>query len=412
MTNDPITAGFLPLLDSAILVAARELGLTADEGIDLALVRETSWANIRDRMAVGHLDVAHMLAPMPIASNLGLSPLNLPLIAPFALGLGGNAVTVSLDLWQKMHDLGAGSINDPKTSGFALKKVIETGDRDTPLTLAVVHPHSGHNLELRYWLAGCGIDPENDLDIVVVPPPLMPDALASGHIDGFCVGEPWNSVAISRGVGHMATVKAAIWKSSPEKVLGVNAKWAEEHDDLLKRLVRALHRAAEWCGDVRNHHELAAMLSAPERLDGDPKLILNALTGAMNVGGGETETVQDFFVPFETAATFPWQSHALWFYSQMVRWGQIAHSPENAAAATASYRPDIYRAAIAPAGRPIPSANSKVEGGLNEPTPVGSTSGTLLLGPDGFFDGKIFDPARLDDYIQEQTAAVNSPEAQ
>ena len=174
-----IVAGFMPLLDSAILVAAREKGFAAAEAIDLVLARETSWANIRDRMAVGHFQVAHVLAPMPIASNLGLTPLAVPVIAPMALGLGGNAVTVSTALWAHMVDQGATPDFDPAATGKALQQVIarRASLSEPMLRFAVVHPYSGHNYELRYWLAACGIDPERDVEIVIVPPPLMADAL-------------------------------------------------------------------------------------------------------------------------------------------------------------------------------------------------------------------------------------------
>lgn len=402
--HDHITAGFLPLLDSAILVAARERGFAETEGIALVMVRETSWANIRDRIAVGHFDVAHMLAPMPIASNLGLTPMPMPLIAPMALGLGGNAVTVSMDLWRRMREEGADGTGDPHAAGSALRRVIDArrASGAERLPFAVVHPHSGHNFELRYWLAGCGIDPERDVEIVIVPPPFMPDALAAGRIAGFCVGEPWNSVAVTAKTGRIATVKAAIWKSSPEKVLGVTEEWTTANAELLSRFLRALYRAAEWCGAPVNRDELARILAGPDYLGQPADLIARALSGTLDLGGGGEAMFGDFFVPFERAGTFPWQSHALWFYSQMVRWGQVGHMPRHTVIARQSYRPDLYRAALAPLGVPIPSANAKVEGALANPLPVGTTAGELVLGPDGFFDAEIFDPDSLDDYIARQ----------
>lgn len=404
--SDSITAGFLPLLDSAILVAAREKGFTEEEGIALTLVRETSWANIRDRIAVGHFEMAHMLAPMPIAANLGLTPMRLDLLAPMSLGLGGNAVTVSAKLWAAMAGEGATGPDDPAAAGAALRAVIERrrGKGEDTLRFGVVHPHSGHNFELRYWLAACGIDPERDMEILIVPPPLTADAMAAGRIDGFCVGEPWNSVAVSAGLAHIATTKAAIWRSSPEKVLGVRQDWAREHGSVLARLLRALHRASIWCGAADNHEELADLLSAPAYLNQPAALLRGALDGELETGGG-TRRFPDFFVPSQKAAIFPWQSHALWFYSQMVRWGQVLHSAENAETARRSFRPDIYRAALRPLGVPLPSASMKVEGALSVPTPVGVSAGQLVLGPDGFFDGAVFDPTRLDAYIASQRPA-------
>jgi len=396
-----ITAGFLPLLDSALLVVAREKGFARMEGVDLVLVRENSWASIRDRLAVGHFNVAHMLAPMPIACNLGLSPLAAKTIAPMALGLGGNAVTVSLDVWRSMRNHGAATDFNPVSTGAALREVIVERARNggRPLHFAVVHPHSGHNYELRYWLSASGIDPDADIEIVILPPPFMADALASGHIDGYCVGEPWNTAAVMKAVGRIVTVKAAIWKSSPEKVLGVAAPWAEANEKALSALLRALCRAAQWCGTPANHDELALLLSSQIYVDCPAEWLLPALQGVIAAGEGENVAVADFFVPHAKAATFPWKSHALWFYSQMARWGQVTANTAHEEIARNTYRPDLYRAALKVLGVALPGANAKVEGALQTATPVGSAGASLVLGPDGFFDGKVFDPERIGDYL-------------
>jgi two-component system, oxyanion-binding sensor len=401
MSAVQITAGFLPLMDSAILLAAKEKGFAKTEGIELNLVRETSWANIRDRVSIGHFDVAHMLAPMPIAASLGMAPMSTPMIAPMALGLGGNAITVSTRLWKRMSDAGALENADPVQNGNALKAVVslDKSAATRPLQIAVVHPHSGHNYELRYWLAASGIDPDGDVEIVIVPPSSMPDAIKTERIDAFCVGEPWNSVAVADGTARIATVKAAIWKSSPEKVIGMTAAWADAHPQELSSLLRALYKAAQWCGNAENIDEIAAILARPEHLNTSARHIAGGLSGKLELGGGAVLHRPDFFIPFARAATFPWQSHALWFYSQMARWGQIRHSAAHAKTAREAYRPDLYRAALKPLSAQLPGANAKVEGALNVPTPVGVSSGEMLLGPDGFFDGGIFDPDQIDTYI-------------
>jgi ABC-type nitrate/sulfonate/bicarbonate transport system substrate-binding protein len=398
-----ITAGFIPLLDSALLVAAKEKGFAAAEGIDLTLVREISWANVRDRLAVGHFQVAHMLGPMPIACNLGLTPLAARTIVPMALGLGGNAVTVSNTLWERMQAAGAKPDLDPRNVGAALKAAIATRGKGSLIRFAVVHPHSGHNYELRYWLAACGIDPERDIEIVIVPPPLMADALGAGSIDGYCVGEPWNTAAVLAGSGHIVTVKAAIWRSSPEKVLGVEERWASANPEAMSALLRALYHAAEWSAEAGNRDELAALMADPAYLAKSPEWTLPALSGRLQLGGGDVQKVEDFFVPHAKAATFPWKSHALWFYTQMVRWGQVEHNAKNAGLARETYRPDLYRAALKPLGAALPAANAKAEGALKTATAVGSTDASLVLGPDGFFDGTIFDPDQIDAYIAAQT---------
>lgn len=402
-----ITAGFMPLFDSAVLVVAGEMGFAAREGIELKLQRETSWANIRDRIAIGHFDVAHMLGPMPLACSLGLTPLASETIVPFSLGLGGNCVTVSNTVWEGMAAQGAAPDLDPTRAGTALGSLIReraVAGRE-PLRFAVVHPHSGHNYELRYWLAACGIDPDRDIEIVIVPPPFMADALAAGRIDAYCVGEPWNSAAVAAGTGRIVAVKALLWRNSPEKVIGARKTWAEENPEALAALLRALHHAARWCQDPANRGELAALMAKPAFL-GQPEAIqMPALTGRLQLGGGVERRVEDFFLPFDKAANFPWKSHALWFYTQMVRWGQLPHTPQNLAIARDCYRPDLYRSALKPLGVALPGANAKVEGALKVATPVGSAGASLVLGPDGFFDGQIFDPDRIDAYIAGQKRA-------
>lgn len=401
-TRHAITAGFVPLLDSALLVVAREMGFAEEQGIDLTLLRERSWASIRDRLAVRHVDVAHILGPMPIAGNFGLNVPAPEMIVPMSLGLGGNAVTVSPALWQRMAENGATTDLDARANGAALRKAIDT-QAGAPLRFAVVHPYSGHNYELRYWLAASGIDPDRDIEIVVLPPPDMGDALAEGVIDGYCAGEPWNTFGVLGRGAHLATVKAAIWRSSPEKVLGVNAKWGEANPEAMAALLVALHQASIWCARPDNHEALATLLAKPAYVGRDAELLLPALKGTLPVGGGEVRVVRDFFVPNAKAATFPWKSHALWFYTQMVRWRQIEHTAERQRIAAETYRPDIYRAALKHLGIAMPSASAKVEGALTVETPVGS-SGALTLGPDGFFDGGRFDPDDLDAYIAAQSA--------
>jgi ABC-type nitrate/sulfonate/bicarbonate transport system substrate-binding protein len=397
-----ITAGFLPLLDSALLVAAKELGFAHDQSIELTLVRERSWATIRDRLSVSQLDVAHILAPMPIACNLGLTAPAPQMIVPMALGLGGNAVTVSAKLWQAMVDQGATPNLDARSSGLALRRVVEGREGDR-LRLGVVHPYSAHNYELRYWLAASGLDPEQQIETVILPPPDMAGALHAGTIDGYCAGEPWNTLGVAKGGAYLATVKAAIWKTSPEKVLGVNARWAERHPEALAALLRSLYQASLWCSKPANHAELARLLATAPYVDRPAESMLPALTGQMPIGDGHIQTVKDFFVPNAKAATFPWKSHALWFYTQMVRWGHIQHSASHQQIAGNTYRPDLYRDALKTFGIAFPSANSKVEGALRAETPVGST-GALTLGPDGFFDGGLFDPDQVDAYIAKQRA--------
>jgi two-component system, oxyanion-binding sensor len=393
----PVRAGFLPLLDSAILLAAKERGFAAAEGIELTLTKETSWANVRDRLCVGQFDVAHVLAPLPIAQNLGLMPLKTKLVVPFALGLGGNAITVSSEIGVAMGHFGFDEVSGPATAGIALLQVIRanTLQGKPQLKFAVVHAFSSHAYELRYWLAASGIDPDKDVSIAVVPPSLLPDALAAREIDGFCVGEPWSSVAVQRSQSVILTTKSQIWRSSPEKVLAARQDWCERQSETLHLLIRALYRSAQWCGDPENFGELASLLSGPQYLGVHPEILHASLQG--HLPGRLPEP--DFVTFFDRAANFPWQSHALWFFSQMLRWHDAEYSAEAEEAARMTYRPDIYRAALRPLGAKLPGASSKVEGALTEMQLLPALNGPLEMGPDGFFDGRIFDPAQIKAYL-------------
>ena len=398
-----LTLGFIPLVDAAPLVVAREKGFAAAEGLELRLMRETSWANIRDRVMLGHFDAAHMLGPMPIASTLGLGHVEVPMIAPFSLGLGGNAITLAPPLFARMEQEGADLAAGPAAIGAALAKVVANRQAaaQPPLTFAVVHPFSGHNYELRYWLAAAGIDPDRDIRLVVLPPPFMVDAISEGQIDGFCVGEPWNSLAVEAGVGVIAVTKSTLWRQGPEKVLGFRADFAERAPDRLAALLRALHAAARWAEDAGNRDELADILAEPVYLDRPPEIIGRALSGTLVRRQHEAAAeIPDFLVFHDHAANFPWASHALWFYSQMVRWGQVDYSAALVRRAGQVYRPDLYRAALASTGIDLPRASAKVEGALRQATPVASRHGTMVLGPDGFFDGRLFDPDDIEAYLR------------
>lgn len=392
MSTTTLSAGFLPLLDSVLLVLAHELGFAEEEGIALKLTRETSWANIRDRSALGHFDVAQMLAPMPIAASMGLTPIAAKMVAPVGLGLGNNAITVSAALWGEMAAEGAVNDLDARAAGAALARVVGRGGRK--LRFGVVHQTSSHNYELRYWLAASGIAPDRDVEIVVLPPPLLPEALGAGGLDGYCVGEPWNSVGVVEHGAHIVTTKSLIWQWSPDKVIGMRADWAERNPGVLAGLIRSIYRAGVWCQESGNRVSAAEIMARGVYLDQPVEIVVRALTGRIETGS-KLFDLPDFFVPQEGAANFPWKSQALWYFSQMVRWGEAGMSAENAAEAAACFRPDLYRAALAPWGVELPKGDFKREGDVGERHAVDG----VMLGPNRFFDGKVFDPERLGAYV-------------
>lgn len=394
MSTERFRIGFLPLVDAALPILAHELGFAEAEGVAIELVRDVTWATVRDRLLYGHTDAAHMVAPLAIASALGRDRPPTAMTVPFVLGLNGNAITFSTALG-KACGLGE-TLGDPFAVGAALRAVLQT----RRLRFGVVHRHSSHNYMLRYWLAGVGIRPDVDIEIVVTSPPFAADALASGEVDGICVGEPWNSIAVDRGVGRIALATAQIWRRGVEKVLAMRADVADERREVTQQLIRALHAAAAHFVQPETAEASAAILARPTYLDAPADAILRAITDRIRlVQGGEPVHYPDFMFQFREAANFPWRSQAAWLYAQMTRWEGRGYDPGDAAIAAATFRPDLYRAALAGSVAVLPGASSKLEGALGEPIGAGSTQGRLMLGNDRFFDGRAFDPDDIPGYL-------------
>lgn len=391
-----IRLGFIPLTDCAPLVVAKELGLFAQEGLQVELSREPSWANVRDKVMLGALDGAQMLAGMPVASQLGITALRKPLTTALSLGLNGNAVTVSRKLFRGLIETGLDDTQRP-VSARALRPVIEARRSSglEPLTFAVVYPVSSHNYELRYWLAEGGVDPERDVRIVVIPPPQMVSQLRAGKIDGFCVGDPWNSVAVRGGHGHVLITSHQLWAHKPEKVLGVTEDWADRNAEVHRKLVRALMRAGAWLDEPHNRIEAAALLAQPEYVGIAAEVLHLPLSGNMVYDPGGTPQAQpDFNVFHRHAAMFPWRSHALWFMTQMLRWGQLERAENLAAAAARAFRPELYRQLAEELGWSYPTIDDKPEGLNAGPWMLAQAQPEPLdMGADRFFDDRRFDPA-------------------
>ncbi|CFX15275.1 Nitrate transporter [Candidatus Filomicrobium marinum] len=405
--RNEIHAGFIPLIDCAPLVIAAEQGFDAQFGFQLRLYREVSWANIRDKIDVGAYDCAHMLAPMPIATALGLGRTTAPIIVPMALNLNGNAITVSAAIFEEMlaadpEATRAGGMNAVQ----ALKRVVDAHAKSgmAPLTLGMVFPFSSHNYDMRYWLAAGGIDPDNDVNLIVIPPPLTAENLRSGRIDGFCAGEPWNSVAVSQGAGRIVATKSQLWSRSPEKVLGVRAAWAEQNPQLLDALIKAIIKAGQWLEDPRNCDQAADILSKPQWVGTTRDIIRNVLSGTLERGGRLAVNKDPELVLFHShAANFPWRSHALWILSQMIRWGQVREPFDLNAVVEEVYRPEYYRKAAAALGISVPHENMKREGDYA----VTETASSAAKRGQSFFGSDHFDPLHVLNYLEQQK--IRSP---
>ena len=377
--------GFIALNDCAPLVVAHEKGLFAAEDLSVSLHREASWATIRDKLAIGAFDGAHFLAPLALGANLGVAGQTPRVIAPLALNVNGAAFTISTALAGQLREIDPAP-DGPRGRAAALAHLIvrRQGQGAPPLTFGVVHPFSIHNYALRYWLAGAGVDPDRDVRIVVVPPPRTAERLASGEIDGFCVGGPWGNLSADQHVGEVLLRVADIWGLCPDKVFGVTEAWSSDNPDTLQALMRALLRAGVWADDPANRPELIAMLARPDYVGSPPEVVEAGLT---NIAYSRN------------AASFPFASHALWFLTQMRRWGQIDEGVDIPLTARRVYRADLHRIAAAAVGLPTPLAESKIEGAHAEPWSLPATEGAIPMAPDAMFDGRVFDPIDPEAYI-------------
>ena len=354
-----LKVGFIPIIDCAPVVLAEELGAYERQGLEVEIRREVSWANVRDKLALGVLDAAHILAPLPLALTLGIDSVSVPLVNVMTLQVNGNALTLSQSLWQKMeetapHLVGAG--HAPLVAQ-ALAAVVRkrAADGAPKLVLASVFPFSPQNYMLRLWLSSGGLDPDRDVRLTVVPPPHTVAHLSAKVIDGYCVGEPWNQRAVALGIGRIALTGPDIWRGMPEKVLGITEAFAANNPETVKALIKALLEACLWLDDPANRAEAARVLSSPRYLNTPVEILARTLE------------MPDFHVFHRQYANFPWRSHADWFLAQMVRWGQASPGIDVKATADRVYRTDIYRQAAQEMGVACPEVDRLPPGGHGEP---------------------------------------------
>jgi len=376
--------GFIPLADATALLIAVDKGFCVAEGLEVELVREVSWSNIRDKLNIGLFDAAHLIAPVAIASSLGLGHVKVPIVAPFGLGVNGNAITVSPALHAAIAEAASGELADPMVTARALARVVGARKQRgaEPLTFGMTFPFSTHNYQLRFWMAAGGVDPDEDVRLVVLPPPYMVESLQNKHVDGFCVGAPWNSVAVDLGIGRILHFGSEILTHAAEKYLGLRQRWAEQHPDVVNRLIRALRRAAAFVEREENRDEVAALLAAPNRIGVDRAVIRRTLEGKLKVAAdGAVRTDPNYLVVGRNAAARPDRRQAAWLYAQMVRWGQAPLSAEMLRTAKEVCRPDLYDAT------------------LIEKDP----SGDLPADGIGAFAGPAFDPDDIEAHLQAWT---------
>ena len=367
--KEDLKFGFIKLTDMAPLAIAYEKHFFEDEGLYVTLEAQANWKVLLDGVIDGQLDGAHMLAGQPLAATIGFGT-EAHVITPFSMDLNGNAITVSNTIWEQMKE------NIPRQEdgrpvhpikAEALKPVVESyRARGEAFNMGMVFPVSTHNYELRYWLAAGGIHPgyyapargdisgqlQADVLLSVTPPPQMPATMEAGTIYGYCVGEPWNQQAVFKGIGVPVITDYEIWKNNPEKVFGITAEFAERYPNTAVRIVKALIRAAHWldANDNANRTEAVRYLSQPNYVGADYEVIANSMTGTFEYEKGDRRPIPDFNVFFRYHATYPYYSDAIWYLTQMRRWGQIVEAkPDDwyKDVAKKVYRPDIYRQAAA-----------------------------------------------------------------
>lgn len=394
-----VRLGYIPLIDCCPLIIAKEMGFFEEEGLSVELSREASWANIRDKVCVGALDGAHMLAGIPIATRLGLGFSRKNLVTAFSLNLNGNAITISNQLADKLTELDTNCFSNPLHSAQVLKKYVDKCRQSSanPLRFAMVYPYSNHNYELRYWLAAGGINPDQDIHITVIPPQYVADNLRAGQIDGFCVGAPWNSFSVSEGYGKIIVTGYEIWNNSPEKVFSVTEEWAEKYPVTHEALIRALIKATIWADADEHKQQIAEILAKQEYIGVPAHIILRSLSG--EVINTSKRTNPDYNVFHRYLANFPWCSHAVWILTQMYRWGQLEEPINFRQTAESIYKPQIFRKVATQLGINCPDFYYKTEGNHDGFWSLKSGKNQIQMGSDMFMDGKQFDPDKAIEYL-------------
>ncbi len=412
--KEDLRFGFIKLTDMAPLAIALEKGYFEDEGLFVELEAQANWKVLLDGVIDGQLDGAHMLAGQPLAATIGYGT-KADIITPFSMDLNGNGITVSNQIWEAMKPHlstdSDGHIEHP-IHADALKPVIEAlGKKGERFKMGMVFPVSTHNYELRYWLAAGGIHPgyyaphKGDTSgqlqaqalLSVTPPPQMPSTLEAGTIHGYCVGEPWNQQAVFKGIGVPVITDYEIWKNNPEKVFGITREFSEKYPNTTVRLTKALIRAARWldADDNANRKEASRILSQPYYVGADYEVIANSMTGTFEYEKGDTRPVPDFNVFFRYNATYPYYSDAIWYLTQMRRWGQISeHRTDDwyFDIARKVYRPDSYQQAA--------EALIEEEYAATDEFPDFDSESGFKPAQDDFLDGIVYDGKKPTQYLK------------
>lgn len=383
--------GFIALTDCAPLVIAKEKGFFAAEGLDVDVAKEGGgWPGIQQKVISGEYDFSHALAGMPIAATLGING-EANLQALLSLDYNGNAITFGNKIIGEMEKHGLKKEERPVTAD-SLKKYIDAkhtaeGSNYQPLNFGMVHPVSTHNYELRYWMAGSGIKPDEDTTIKPFPPPTMPQNLIAGNIDGYCVGEPWNTRIVEKNAGSALVTNYDIWNNNPEKVLQARADFIEKNPETTKAVMRAVLKAQMWLDESwENREEAIKYLAQDNYVKAPVDVLRKSMSGTFLYNPGVDSKNPMFNTFANYYAAYPFYSHGMWFITQMYRWGQLTTPVDMKATIEKVYRPDLFEGVAKEVGYQLPPSAWKKDG-VDE--------------YNKFIDGKVWDPNKAVDYIYD-----------
>lgn len=335
LDHKTIRLGFTALTDCAPLVIAQHLGLFEKYGLSVKLSREVGWATIRDKVIYGELDAAHAPAGMLVAVHSGIGAVQTDCLTGLILNLHGNAITLSTRLWRVGVRHGAG-----------LREYISS--TAARLTFGVVYQHSSHSFMLRNWLRAHRIDPERDIQLVVVPPAQVHSNLQAGHLDGYCVGEPWNSLAVMSRTGWVVATSSELEPRHPEKALMVRRDFAERREPEHLALIAALIEACRFCDAPENRERVIETLAQPEFINAPIQAVRMSLGSTFDYGNGRIEKTGGQHIFYRDGANDPSADKADWIIGNLVRSGAVPDPTLIAGdTATRCFRSDIYHQALA-----------------------------------------------------------------
>jgi nitrate/nitrite transport system substrate-binding protein len=377
---DAIKLGFIALTDSAPLIIAKEKGIFAKYGMkNVEVLKQTSWATTRDNLELGSgsggIDGAHILSPIPYLLTAGKitkgnTPVPMSILA--RLNTDGQGISISNDFASEKWEAKAPSLK---------AKIDERAASGNKFKCAVTFPGGTHDLWMRYWLAANGVDPNNDVEIVVIPPPQMVANMETKTMDAFCVGEPWNARLITKKLGYSAVTTGEMWQNHPEKAFTIRTDWVEKYPKAAKAVLMAVLEAQQWCDNDANKEEMCKICGADKYFKAPPADILERVKGNFDMGTGRTLSASPLLMKFwRENASFPYKSHDKWFITENIRWGKFAES--DLAMVDKVNRSDLWREAakaIGVADAQIPKEDSR--------------------GVEKFFDGVSFDPANPSAYL-------------